>query len=153
MAVGKCIRRHPTWPPTIPEFVALCDVDAEELGLPPIDIAWMEAQRKANQTAKYSHQAIHEAVKRAGAYDIARATSQSEQKTMKAKFESEYNSIAKAMASGTLMLESDRQHSPDKLIERKMIEEGNRKAAEMGFAGIKAEDALAQMKQRLRNAK
>ena len=154
VALGKCLRKHPAWPPEVGEFVVLCDVDAEELGLPDVTTAFMEAQKKAGMVSgSWSHPAIREAVKRVGSYDIQTATTKSEQASVLKRFEAEYNSLARAMANGQQLLESDRQHNPDKYLERKMIEEGNRQAAEMGFAGISADDALAQMKQRLRNRK
>lgn len=150
VAVGKCIRRHPTWPPTIPEFVALCDVDAEELGLPSDELAWLEAQKKANGYEKYSHQAIHEAVKRAGAYDIARATTQSEQNAMKNKFCSEYNSLAKAMANGTALIESDKQHNQQAYLERATASKVEKTINDMGLSGITREQAMKLMRERLK---
>ena len=154
VAVGKCIRRHPTWPPTIPEFVALCDVDAEELGLPDNETAWLEAQRKAGMASTgWSHLAIKQAVRKTGSYDIQKATTKGEQESVKKRFTIEYNSIARAMANGQQLIESDQTANPDRYIERKMVEEGNRIAAEAGFSGYKGEPALQAMKEMLRNRK
>jgi len=152
VAIGKSIRRHPKWPPTIPEFVSLCDVDAEELGLPSLDEAFLEAQKKAGMPSagKWSHPAIREAVKRVGSYDIARASSQSEQKTVKARFATEYNSLAKAMANGQTLLENDAQHNQGRAMADKMIRDGNKQAKDQGFEGIKGQDAIDRMKAMLK---
>lgn len=155
-ALKKMRERFPNNPPNPYQFAELCKVDPEELGIPSVEHAWMEAQKNANQSGvRWSHQSVHEAAKRAGAYDIARATTFTEQKAMKSKFEAEYRSIVKAMASGTLMLESDRDHNHDKFIERKMIESGEKQLAELlkengidqaDYMGLTGRDALDKIK-------
>lgn len=149
VAIGKCIRRHPKWPPSVSEFVLLCDIDAEELGLPDVEFAFNEAQKYCGMVShpEWSHQAIHEAAKRVGIYDIQHATTKGEQESVRRRFRIEYDSLAKAMANGQVLLENDRQHHPDRYIERKMIEEGNAQAEKMGFSGVKGQDAINTMKE------
>lgn len=113
-------------------------------------------------SAPWSHAAIREAVKRVGSYDIQSATTKTEQQSVKKRFEAEYNSMAKAMANGQVLLESDQMHNHDKFIERSMIDNGKQALEKLTkdagidtakFEGVKADDALAQMKERLRNRK
>lgn len=41
-ALDLVVRMHPAWPPTVGEFRQLCLVDAQELGLPTVETAWLE---------------------------------------------------------------------------------------------------------------
>lgn len=152
VAIGKCIRRHPKWPPSVSEFVLLCDIDAEELGLPDVNFAFNEAQKYCGMISHpdWSHIAIKEAAKRVGFHDIACATTKGEQESARNRFKIEYDSIAKAMANGQVLLESDRQHHPDRYIERKMIADGNAQAEKMGFSGYKGQSAIDKMKEMLK---
>lgn len=50
--LDKCLEKHPSWPPTIGEFKALCRINPSDLGLPDEGLAWSEVCREGG---KYSH--------------------------------------------------------------------------------------------------
>ena len=43
LGVDKCVSKGLAWPPSLPEFVALCHYDAEDIGAPSLDEAYKEA--------------------------------------------------------------------------------------------------------------
>ena len=57
--LDKCVDEHPSWPPTIGEFKALCRLNPTELGLPTTTQAWSEIANGrrdfSTQQVEYSH--------------------------------------------------------------------------------------------------
>lgn len=68
-----CIRRPAAWPPTLPEFRALCTPSAEDLGLPPLDAAYREAAN-ATQGHTWSHPAVYVAAQAVGLFELRTLT-------------------------------------------------------------------------------
>jgi len=51
--LDKCIPQYPSWPPTVGEFMKLCEIDPESLGLPTVEQAWLEC---SNTSADFGAQ-------------------------------------------------------------------------------------------------
>lgn len=66
-ALGRCVKRSDPWPPTLPEFRTLCFPSREELGLPDLESAYIEAARfHESKHHKWSHPAVYHASKALG---------------------------------------------------------------------------------------
>jgi hypothetical protein len=60
------------FPPSAPEFKAMCRGSAEDLGLPPVFMAFQEATEWAGRTREHawSHAAVYVAAKNTGLFDL-----------------------------------------------------------------------------------
>ena len=68
--LSRCAtHRADGWPPTLPEFRALCTPTAEDLGLPPLDTAYREAAL-ADRDHRWSHPAVFAAAQAAGLFEL-----------------------------------------------------------------------------------
>lgn len=72
--VGRGLSRCAThradgWPPTLPEFRALCTPTAEDLGLPTPDAAYREAAM-ADRDHRWSHPAVYAAAQATGLFEL-----------------------------------------------------------------------------------
>ena len=69
IGLSRCISGDHAWPPTLPEFKALCMPRPEDLGIPPLEDAWREAVGIACQTIsreRCSHAVVWHAYCEAG---------------------------------------------------------------------------------------
>lgn len=69
IAIGRCLSGEMAWPPTLPEFKALCHPRPEDLGIPDLEAAWREAldiacRRKRREAC--SHPVVWHALAEAG---------------------------------------------------------------------------------------
>ena len=68
--LSRCAtHRADSWPPTLPEFRALCTPTAEDLGLPTPDAAYREAAL-ADRDHQWSHPAVFAAAQAAGLFEL-----------------------------------------------------------------------------------
>ena len=68
--LSRCAtHRADGWPPTLPEFRALCTPTAEDLGLPTPDAAYREAAL-ADRDHQWSHPAVLAAAQAAGLFEL-----------------------------------------------------------------------------------
>lgn len=61
------------WPPTLPQFEQACKLSPEDVGCPPLDAAWRNAQVSSYPyaRAKWTHKAVWWAACKSGLSDIA----------------------------------------------------------------------------------
>lgn len=67
--LSRCVKRVEGWPPTLPEFRALCTLSAEDLGLPNPGAAYHEAAM-ADRGHSWSHPAVHVAAQAVGLFKL-----------------------------------------------------------------------------------
>ena len=70
--LSRCATHRPDgWPPTLPEFRALCTPapTTEDLGLPPLDAAYREAAL-ADRDHQWSHPAVYAATQATGLFEL-----------------------------------------------------------------------------------
>ena len=68
--LSRCAtHREGGWPPTLPEFRALCTPTAEDLGLPTLDATYREAAM-ADKDHRWSHPAVYAAAQAAGLFEL-----------------------------------------------------------------------------------
>lgn len=68
--LSRCaIHRADGWPPTLPEFRALCTPTAEDLRLPALDDAYREAAL-ADKDHRWSHPAVYAAARATGVFEL-----------------------------------------------------------------------------------
>ena len=69
LGLSRCVVSGEAWPPTLPEFRALCTPTAEDLGLPPRDAAYREAAM-ADRDHLWSHPAVYAAAQAVGLFEM-----------------------------------------------------------------------------------
>lgn len=67
--LSRCVERGDSWPPTLPEFRALCTPTAADLGLPDVDCAYREATH-AEPGHAWTHPAVYAAAQGVGLYEL-----------------------------------------------------------------------------------
>ena len=94
--LSRCAtHREGGWPPTLPEFRALCTPTAEDLGLPTPDAAYREAAM-ADRDHRWSHPAVYAAAQAAGLFELRRLP-ESKSRPM---FERAYEIVARRVLAG-----------------------------------------------------
>lgn len=78
--VERAMTEEGAWPPSAPEFRAMC---VQVQGLPPVDRAWHEAL-----LGKYSHDAVRIAAEQTGTFELRQA--KSNDKPLRQQFERNY---------------------------------------------------------------
>lgn len=95
IAVGAkaCTVSGDPWPPSGPEFRAMCLPSADKLGLPSEESAFLEASRHAHEPNDYifSHEAVHLAGKAVGWYDLQRCYPSEE--SLRKRFRAAYGAL------------------------------------------------------------
>jgi hypothetical protein len=69
--LGKCVTRTDSvWPPSLPEFRAMCLPCADDLGIPTVQAAYLEACKAARNwdTHQFSHLAVYHAARETGTW-------------------------------------------------------------------------------------
>lgn len=106
-------KRFQTYPPNPIEFRAACYPSYEELGLPPIDVAFREATNNAGRSPewrKWTHPAIYQAACEAG-FSNLKTSEEREAKTM---FNTAYESVVKRVMAGEVLQIPERlEKKPD----------------------------------------
>lgn len=73
LGLSRCVSGADPWPPTLPEFRALCTPSAEDLGLPGLDAAYREAAN-ADRDHAWSHPAVYVATQAVGLFELRTLT-------------------------------------------------------------------------------
>jgi hypothetical protein len=84
--------------PSVGKFISWCRVQPADLGLPPDDVAWLEANHHSHHVLihQWTHPAIYEAGRRTGWFEIRNGDA-----TQKA-FSSHYQAVAGEIAEGAV---------------------------------------------------
>ena len=69
MGLSRCVERGDAWPPSLPEFRALCTPSLEDLGLPAPEDAYREATH-AETGHVWSHGAVFSAAQSVGQFEL-----------------------------------------------------------------------------------
>lgn len=88
VALNRVRAQRAPWPPSLPEFEALCRVEPEEIGAPSVDVAFREACHGSypfNHWPRWSHKAVYWAAVWTGQTDLAEHPQQ-----VRKTFEDEY---------------------------------------------------------------
>ena len=94
--LSRCATHRPDgWPPTLPEFRALCTPTAEDLRLPSLDAAYREAAL-ADRDHRWSHPAVFAAAQAAGLFEL-RTLPESKSRPL---FERAYEIVVRRVLAG-----------------------------------------------------
>lgn len=105
IALGKCAEKH-QYPPNLPEFIALCEPDEKDLGIPTVEQAYRHAA-----CSEWVHPIVYHAAKEIGTYEIRFMDS----RTGFARFKPVYEKLVNEMRRGRVF-EFER-HPEDVLLE------------------------------------
>ena len=85
--------------PNIAAVINLCKPQPEDFGMPDLHDAWLEVQNHSHEPLQHSwsHRAVFIAGQYTKWFDIRNATSPDEQRTMKKRFEREYQRVVMRM--------------------------------------------------------
>lgn len=97
MALERC-KREFAWPPTIAEFLKLCQPDPESLGLPPVNKAYQEASQNSHRWAQ--HHWSHDIVLMAARNTGFRLLRSEPERTSRPLFEKHYRALIERIAGG-----------------------------------------------------
>lgn len=71
----KCVRGAEVWPPSLPEFIAMCKPTPQDFGLPNFETAYREAIRGcAVDDHVWTHPAVYHAMQEVGRYEFKNFT-------------------------------------------------------------------------------
>lgn len=100
-----CARSSDAWPPSAPEFRALCEAGVSSLGIPTVDAAWREAVEASTDptTFKFSHPIVHEAARLTDWYSIRTGTPKAE--TVQNRFNKRYADLTARLQRGEALIE------------------------------------------------
>lgn len=137
IGLKRCADSGDAWPPSAPEFKAMCSPRESEYGLPSESVAYLEATEKSSNPSMktWSHEAVFEAGRRYGWYMLARDT----QKQSEAKFKKIYAEVCKQVMAGASF---DRPKSNSNMLEKhhngaKVNTLENKKAATEALSNLK----------------
>lgn len=139
--VNACAHSNMDWPPSLPEFCALCQPDASSLGLPDIESAFQECMRCSHEPSshRFSHEAVRLAAETVGWYVLRRCLP-SEQEVRK-RFASAYGAMIGKVQRGEPLsapleaIGSDADKSPAELAAEKSERDAFEQVRKQGLAG------------------
>lgn len=146
LGVDKCVIQGLAWPPSLPEFVALCHYDATDIGAPSIEEAYREACNhgkdilqdcqggyKRTIGKKWSHASVYQAYKLVDGWQFMDSKKQRE------LFVSKYEQIIQRLSDG------EQFYKPDPV----MLIENNPSGVKTGGNVTTGIETLRAIKQRL----
>jgi len=91
---------HDPWPPSAPEFRALCEAGKSSLGIPDVALAWREAVEASTDPThfKFSHPIVQEAARLTDWYSIRNGVPKAE--TVQNRFNKRYADLAAKLQRG-----------------------------------------------------
>lgn len=149
--VNACAGSNLQWPPSLPDFCAMCQPDAASLGLPDATTAFLEAMRHSHDPEGYIF--AHEAVKIAGAavgwYDLQRCIPSEE--SLKQRFNAAYGALVGRVQRGEQLtapaqaIGSDRDKDPADLANEEAEHRLNERIRSQGLSGKSSEQLRKEM--------
>ena len=105
VGISKCMNSGEAWPPSAPEFKAMCLPDPKDYGLPGVDAAYIECCNNSHQPVKHkwTHNVIYQAGREVGWYEIRTASSKEKMKQTKNAFTGAYQRLCEAVMRGEVM--------------------------------------------------
>lgn len=103
--LDACRLRDDPWPPSAPEFRALCEAGVSQLGIPTADAAWREAVEASSDVInwKFSHPIVQEAARLTDWYSIRTGTPKAE--TVQNRFNKRYADLTAKLQRGEPLIE------------------------------------------------
>jgi len=137
LGLRKCANSGEAWPPSAPEFKAMCLPDITDYGLPSTEEAYREAANKYRSPSKkpWSHPAVYHAGKKVGWFEVGTAP----EKDSFPKFKRAYAEICKRVMDGeTFTLPKPNSAMLEKHDNGKRVDtEQNKKAASDALSSLK----------------
>lgn len=101
------------WPPSAPEFRALCEAGVSSLGIPTADAAWREAVEASSDVInwKFSHPVVQEAARLTDWYSIRTGTPKAE--TVQNRFNKRYADLVAKLQRGEPLVDGQKLLSSD----------------------------------------
>lgn len=145
--VNACAHSSMEWPPSLPEFCAMCQPEASALGLPDMESAFQECMRcsHAPENHKFSHEAVRLAADTVGWY-VLRRCMPSEQEVRK-RFASSYGAMVGKVQRGEPLVApmeaigSDSDKSPVELAAEKSERDIAQQIESQGLSGKTADQS------------
>lgn len=150
-----CARSDDPWPPSAPEFRALCEAGQSNLGIPTPDAAWREAVEASSDVLnwKFSHPIVQEAARLTDWYSIRTGTPKAE--TVQNRFNKRYADLTAKLQRGEPLVEGQKLLSQETAqSERERSEHANeslvrQRIKDQGLEGKSPAELMAEMRQRL----
>lgn len=103
-----CRLRADPWPPSAPEFRALCEAGGNSLGIPDVATAWREAVEASTDPAtwKFSHPIVQEAARLTDWYSIRTGTPKAE--TVQNRFNKRYADLVAKLQRGEPLVDGQK---------------------------------------------
>lgn len=121
-----CARSDDPWPPSAPEFRALCEAGKSQLGTPDVTAAWREAVEASTDptTWKFSHPIVQEAARLTDWYSIRTGTPKAE--TVQNRFNKRYADLVAKLQRGEPLVDGQKLLSQETAqSERERSEQAN----------------------------
>ncbi len=98
--IRRCTQNGDPWPPSAPEFRALCESGRSSLCIPDVASAWREAVEACTDPTvfKFSHPIVHEAARLTDWYSIRTGTPKAE--TVQNRFNKRYADLTAKLQRG-----------------------------------------------------
>ena len=139
------------WPPSAPEFRALCEAGDSRLGIPSVDAAWREAVEASTDPTifKFSHPIVHECGRLTDWYSIRNGVPKAE--TVQNRFQKRYADLTaklqrgEPLIDGQLALTQELRKGETDIAEAKAELEIKNRLIEQGLLGQSPEELRAAM--------
>lgn len=108
-----CAHSDDPWPPSAPEFRALCLAGKSNLGIPDVTAAWREAVEASSDVLnwKFSHPIVQEAARLTDWYSIRTGTPKAE--TVQNRFNKRYADLTAKLNRGEPLVDGQKLLSQD----------------------------------------
>lgn len=153
--LDACRLRDDPWPPSAPEFRALCEAGQSNLGIPTPDAAWREAVEASSDVLnwKFSHPIVQEAARLTDWYSIRTGTPKAE--TVQNRFNKRYADLTAKLQRGEPLIEGQKLLSQETAqSERERSEHANeslirQRIKDQSLEGKSPAELMAAMRERL----
>lgn len=107
-AMQSCAMNNDPWPPSAPEFRAMCEAGVSRLGIPDVTAAWREAVEASTDPTKwkFSHPIVQEAARLTDWYSIRTGTPKAE--TVQNRFDKRYGDLTAKLQRGEPLVEGQK---------------------------------------------
>jgi len=151
-----CALSDDPWPPSGPEFRALCEAGRSSLGIPDVAEAWREAVEASTDptTWNFSHPIVHEAARLTDWYSIRNGVPKAE--TVQNRFNKRYADLTAKLQRGEPLVDGQKLISQESAeSELAKSEKANdrlvqQRIKDQGLEGKSPAELMAQMRAKLR---
>ncbi len=149
--VNACASSNLQWPPSLPDFCALCRPDLSTMGVPDEESAFLEASRHSHEPNDYifSHEAVRLAGEAIGWYDLQRCHPNEE--SLRKRFKASYGALIGKLQRGESLskpltaIGHDGEKTPSELAEEEAERKINERIREQNLAHKTPQQLRAEM--------